>query len=276
MLTDTAIRKIKPSEKVVQLPDGNGLHLRVTPAGGKLWRFRYRFAGKETMFALGAYPEVTLAEARERLAAARKLLANGINPSEQRKEAKREDLAKTAHTFEALAREWMATRGKEWTVSYAGKTQSALERHAFPAIGMRPIAEITAPDVLALLRAIELRGTVDMAHRIQQHCGAIFRYAIAMGRATTDPVPSLRGALSTVRQEHYPALTDPIEYAGLLRDIDGYRGEATTKAAMQLLALTFQRTKEVRYAEWSQFDMEAALWRIPVISRPYGAIWIAG
>jgi integrase len=196
------------------------------------------------MLALGAYPQVTLAEARERRDAARKLLANGTNPSEQRKETKREAAAKTLHTFEVLAGEWMATRGKEWTESYAGKTRSALERHAFPALGARPIAEITAPDVLAMLRAIELRGTVDMAHRIQQHCGAIFRFAIATGRAIADPVPSLKGALSTVKQEHFAALTAPLEFAALLRDIDSYRGEATTKIAMQLLALTFQRTKE--------------------------------
>ena len=263
MLTDTAIRKIKPSEKPVKLADGQGLHLLVTPAGGKLWRFRYRHAGTEKMLALGAYPHVTLAEARERRDAARKMLANGIDPSEARKETKREEAAKTVHTFETLAREWMATRGKEWTSTYAGKTESALKRHAFPALGGRPIAEITAPEVLAMLRAIELRGTVDMAHRIQQHCGAIFRFAIATGRAVVDPVPSLKGALSTVKQEHFAALTDPVEFAALLRDIDAYRGEAVTKAAMQLLALTFQRTKEVRYAEWGQFDLEASLWRIP-------------
>jgi integrase len=215
------------------------------------------------MLSLGIYPDVGLKDARERRDAARKLLANGVDPGETRKAAKQAKAAVDTNTFEALAREWMSTRGKKWTESYSFKTKSALERNAFVAIGSKPITEITAPDVLSMLRAIELRGTVDMAHRVQQHCGAIFRYAIATGRAVSDPVPSLRGALSTVRQEHYPALTDPLEFAGLLRDIDTYRGESVTKVAMQLLALTFQRTKEVRYAEWSQFDLEAALWRIP-------------
>lgn len=262
-LTDTAIRNAKPTDKPIRLFDGGGLYLEVAPTGGKLWRLKYRVDGKEKRLALGTYPDTGLKDARSRRDDARKQLANGVDPSAARKAAKLAKAAVEINTFEALGREWMATRGKEWTPSYAGKTQSALERHAFPAIGALPIANITAPEVLALLRAIEQRGTVDMAHRIQQHCGAIFRYAIATGRATADPVPSLKGALSTVKQEHYAALTDPVEYAGLLRAIDEYRGEVTTKAAMQLLALTFQRTKEVRFSEWAQFDMDAALWRIP-------------
>jgi integrase len=206
---------------------------------------------------------VSLKGARGRRDEARKLLANDVDPGEVRKAERVAKAEAGANTFEALAREWMATRGKEWSASYAGKTQSALERHAFPSIGNRPIGDVTAPDLLALLRAIEKRGTVDMAHRIQQHCGAIFRYAIATGRARYDPVPSLAGALATVKQQHFAAITDPAEFAQLLRDIDNYRGEATTKAAMQLLSLTFQRTKEVRFAEWSQIDAPAALWRIP-------------
>lgn len=262
-LTDTAIRNAKPGEKPIRLFDGGGLYLEVSPAGGKLWRLKYRVDGKEKRLALGRYPDTGLKDARARRDDARKLLAAGADPGETRKAAKQAKAAVDTNTFEALGREWMATRGKEWTPGYASKTLSALERHAFPAIGRRPIADITAPELLALLRAIEQRGTVDMAHRVQQHCGAIFRFAIATGRAVSDPVPSLRGALSTVRQEHYAALTDPAEFAGLLRDIDAYRGEATTKVAMQLLALTFQRTKEVRFAEWAQFDLHAALWRIP-------------
>ncbi|EFK96571.1 Integrase [sediment metagenome] len=262
-LTDTSIRNAKPTDKPYSLADERGLSIQIQPAGGKWWRLRYRFDGKAKMLSLGIYPDTSLKDARTRRDDARKLLANGVDPGETRKAAKQAKAAVDTNTFEALGREWIATRGKEWTESYTFKTKSALERNAFPAIGSKPIAEITAPDLLALLRAIELRGTVDMAHRVQQHCGAIFRYAIATGRAVNDPVPSLRGALSTVRQEHYAALTDPLEFAGLLRAIDSYRGEVTTKVAMQLLALTFQRTKEVRFAEWSQFDLEAALWRIP-------------
>ena len=263
MLTDTAIRKAKPSDKPVRKFDGGGLYLEIAPTGGKLWRLKYRFDGKEKRLALGTYPDVGLQAAREGRENARKLLAAGVDPGEQRKAEKKARAEAGANTFEALGREWMATRGKEWTASYSSKTASSLERHAFPAIGSKPIAEISAPELLALLRAIEGRGTVDLAHRISQHCSAIFRFAISTGRAATDPVLSLRGALSTVKQEHYAALTEPAAFADLLRAIEAYRGEATTKTAMQLLALTFQRTKEVRFAEWSQIDLDAALWRIP-------------
>lgn len=250
------------TDKPCKWSDEKGLYLLVN-ASGKYWRFDYRFDGKRKTLALGTYPQFSLKEARDRRDEARKLVALDVDPGVQRKAAKQARVEVTANTFEALAREWMATRGKEWTESYARKTQAAIERHAFPSIGHHSVRDITAPILLALLRAIETRGTVDMAHRIQQHCGAIFRYAIATGRADRDPVPSLRGALSTVKQEHLAALTDPTEFAQLLRDIDAYRGEAVTKAAMQILALTFQRTKEVRFAEWSQFDFDAALWRIP-------------
>ena len=247
----------------MKLSDERGLYLLLNPNGSRWWRLDYRFDGKRKTLSMGTYPDVSLKLARTRRDEARTLLATGADPGVERKAVKEAKAQVGSNTFEALAREWMAVRGKEWTDSYASKTKSALERHAFPSIGSKPITEIMAPDLLMLLRAIEGRGTVDMAHRLQQHCGAIFRYAISTGRAVTDPVPSLRGSLSTVKQKHYAALTDPVAYAQLLRDIDTYRGEATTKAAMQLLALTFQRTKEVRFAEWSHFDFQAALWRIP-------------
>ena len=262
-LTDTGIRVAKPTDKARKLADEKGLYLLIQPTGAKLWRFDYRFADKRKTLAIGTYPDTGLRLARDKRDEARKLLAEDIDPCEQRKQAKHERRSAQASTFEIVAREWMRVKGAEWTDTYAGKTTAALERHAFPAIGSRPIAELTAPDLLAMLRAIEKRGTVDMAHRVQQHCGAVFRFAVSSGKAIADPTPSLKGALSTVRQVHYAALTEPAEYAHLLRDIDNYRGEITTKAAMQLLALTFQRTKEVRFAEWSQFDLDAALWRIP-------------
>ena len=262
-LTDTGIRATKPTDKARKLADEKGLYLLIQPTGGKLWRFDYRFADKRKTMAIGTFPDTGLRLARDKRDEARKLLAQGIDPCGQRKQDKQERRGAQACTFEIVARDWMRIKGAEWTDTYAGKTKSAMERHAFPAIGSRPITELTAPDLLAMLRAIEQRGTVDMAHRVQQHCGAVFRYAVSSGKATIDPTPNLTGALSTVKQEHYAALTDPIEYAQLLRDIDNYRGEVTTKVAMQMLALTFQRTKEVRFAEWSQFDFDAALWRIP-------------
>lgn len=262
-LTDTAVRNAKAGEKPVKLFDEKGLFLLIAISGGKWWRLKYRYGGKEKLLSLGTYPEVSLKAVRDRRDEARKLLAEGVDPAENRKEQKEAKADQIANTFEAIAREWMAVRGKTWSASYASKTKSALERHAFPAIGSKPVTELTPPKLLSVLRAIEKRGTVDMAHRIQQHMGAICRYAMITGKAISDPTLSLRGALSTVKQEHFIAITDPAEFAQLLRDIDSYRGEVTTKAAMQLLALCFQRTQEVRFAEWSQFDFDAALWRIP-------------
>jgi len=262
-LSDTAIRTAKPAEKPRKLADEKGMYLLIQPAGAKLWRMDYRFDSKRKTLALGTYPDTGLALAREKRDAARKLLAQDIDPGAQRKQDKHERKVSQENTFEAVARDWMKTKGKEWTDGYAAKTRACLERHAFPSMGSKPIKEITAPELLTMLRVIEKRGTVDMAHRIQQHCGAVFRYGIATGLLSADPTPSLRGALSTAKAEHYAALTDPSDYAQLLRSIDDYCGEVTTKIAMLMLACTFQRTKEVRFAEWSQFDFDAALWRIP-------------
>lgn len=262
-LTDVAVRTAKPSEKARKLADEKGMYLLIQSSGAKLWRMDYRFDDKRKTLALGTYPETSLAQAREERDEARKLLAQDIDPSAQRKQNKAERRNALTNTFEAIARDWMKVRGKEWSETYAGKTKACLERHAFPVIGSKPINGITAPELLTMLRAIEKRGTVDMAHRIQQHCGAVFRYAISTGIADADPTPSLHGALSTVKTKHYAALTDPKEFADLLRAIDEYRGEVTTKMAMLMLAYTFQRTKEIRFAEWSQFDLDGALWRIP-------------
>ncbi len=262
-LSDTAIRTAKPAEKPRKLADEKGMYLLIQPSGAKLWRMDYRFDSKRKTLTLGTYPDTGLALAREKRDTARKLLAQEIDPAAQRKQDKHERKVSQENTFEAVARDWMKTKGKEWTAGYAAKTRACLERHAFPSIGNKPIKEITAPELLTMLRVIEKRGTVDMAHRIQQHCGAIFRYGIATGLISADPTPSLRGALSTVKAEHYAALADPKDFADLLRSIDEYRGEVTTKVAMQMLACTFQRTKEVRFAEWTQIDFEAALWRIP-------------
>lgn len=262
-LKDTAIRAAKPTDKAWKLTDERGLHLLVQPSGAKLWRMNYRFNGKQKTLSFGTYPDTGLKLARERRDEARKQLAEGVDPGAVRRQEKQEKRTAQGNTFETVARDWMKKKGVQWSDTYASKTKSALERHAFPSIGSKPVKDITAPEILAMLRAIEGRGTVDMAHRIQQHCGAIFRFAVSDNKAASDPTPSLKGALTTVKQEHYAALTDPKDFAQLLRDIDGYRGEAVTKAAMQFMALVFQRTQEVRFAEWSQFDMPAALWRVP-------------
>jgi integrase len=262
-LTDLSVRTAKPGEKARKLADEKGMYLLIQSSGAKLWRMDYRFDTKRKTLALGTYPETSLAQAREKRDEARKLLAQDIDPSAQRKQDKAERRDAQANTFEAITRDWMKVRGKEWSEGYASKTKACMERHAFPVIGSKPIKSITAPELLTMLRAIEKRGTVDMAHRIQQHCGAVFRYAISTGLADADPTPSLHGALSTVKAKHYAALTDPKDFAELLRAIDEYRGEVTTRIAMLMLAYTFQRTKEIRFAEWAQFDFDAALWRIP-------------
>ncbi|WP_265943129.1 tyrosine-type recombinase/integrase [Dechloromonas sp. A34] len=202
-LTDLAIRTAKPDEKPRKLVDEKGMYLLIQTTGAKLWRMNYRFDGKQKTLALGSYPETSLGQARDKRDEARKKLAQDIDPGEQRKLEKQERRTSLANTFEVIARDWMKVRGKEWSEEYAGKTRACMERHAFPSIGSKPIKDISAPELLAMLRAIEKRGTVDMAHRIQQHCGAVFRYAISTGIADADPTPAFteryqRSKLSTM------------------------------------------------------------------------------
>jgi len=262
-LNDLGIRAAKPAGKPFKLADEKGLFLLINPNGSKLFRMKYRFGGKEKLLSFGTYPDVSLKQARDRRDEARRLLAQEVDPGAVQSARKQARAIAGQDSFEAVAREWMKTKGREWTETYASKTRSCLEHHVFPSIGKDPIKDLSAPGFLTLFRAIEKRGTIDMAHRVQQHCGAIFRFAIATGKATDNPVQNLKGALATTKRRHYAAITDPDELTELLCDIDDYRGEVTTKAAMQLLALTFQRTKEVRFAEWRQFDFVAGLWRIP-------------
>ncbi len=260
-LTDTGIRKTKPGPKASRLFDGGGLYLQVSPAGAKLWRFKYRFNGKEKLLALGVYPAVTLASARDRRDQARKLLAEGIDPSAHRKTAKamRETLA--ANSFEAVAREWIGGRKAGWSASHVSKTTTRLSNNVFPWIGSRPIAEVTAPDILAVLRRVEGRGTLDTAHRVAQACGQVFRYAVATGRADRDPTGDLRGALPAVKQEHFAAITEPTEVGELLRAIEGFKGTFIVQCALKLAPMLFVRPGELRQARWQQFDLENGEWK---------------
>lgn len=260
-LSDVTIRKAKPSDKMQRLFDGGGLYLEITPAGSKLWRQKYRFGGKEKRLAHGTYPEVTLAEARERRDAARKLLANGVDPSEHRKAERAAGEERAANSFEVVAREWLAKR--DWVPSYLSKVEAWLVNDVFPWIGKRPVAEITAPEFLKAARRVEERGAIESAHRILQNCGQIMRYAIATGRAERNPVSDLKGAISPAPERHHAAMTDPTDIGGLLRAIDVYRGSLVTKCAMQLAALTFVRPGELRHAEWSEFDLDGGEWNIP-------------
>lgn len=262
-LSDTAIRKAKPTDKTQRLFDGGGLYLEITPAGGKLWRQKYRFGGKEKRLAHGTYPEVSLAEARERRDDARKLLAAGTDPGEHKKAEKLAGEDRAANSFEAVAREWFGKFAPNWAASHAGKIMGRLENDLFPWIGSRPVAEIKAPELLRCLRRIESRGALETAHRVLQNAGQVFRYAIATGRADRDPSTDLRGALAPWKPQHYPAPTDPKAVGELLRAIDGYTGGNVVKAMLRLAPLVFVRPGELRQAEWAEIDLEAAEWNIP-------------
>lgn len=232
-LSDTKIRTTKPTDKPIKLFDGGGLFLLVTPTGGKLWNLKYRVDGKESRIALGAYPDVSLAEARQRRDQTKTLLANGVNPSETKK-AQKSAQTQEQDTFEVIAREWHAKYAPTWADSHADKIIRRLELFVFPWLGKKPIRSISAPDILSLLRKLEGRGTLDTAHRVKQNCGQVFRYAIATGRADRDPTPDLRGALPTAHKNHYASITDPIGVAQLLRAIDGYQGNFVTVCAFPL------------------------------------------
>ncbi|CAE6828819.1 tyrosine-type recombinase/integrase [Paraburkholderia nemoris] len=260
-LTDTAVRNTKPGEKPLKLFDGGGLFLLVAKTGGKLWRLKYRFGGKEKLLALGSYPEVSLKDARERRDEARRQLAKGADPGETRKAEKASKLGREADSFEVIAREWFAKYAPTWAKSHADKVIQRLEKDVFPWLGARPVVEITAPELLTVLRRIEDRGALDTALRAKQNCGQVFRYAVATGRAERDPSGDLRGALAPVKHENFASITDPAQVAELLRAIDGFRGTFIVKCALQVAPLLFVRPGELRTAEWAAFDLDKAEWR---------------
>lgn len=262
-LTDTAIRKAKPGPKPTKLRDGGGLYVQLNPDGSRWWRWDYRrpVTGKRNTLSLGTYPEVSLADARGRQAEARRLLASGIDPGEHRKAAKVAGVEKAANSFEVVTREWLGKQ--KWVESYRCKVVAWMENDVFPWIGGRPVAELAAPDFLRVARRIEERGAIESAHRIMQNCGQVMRYAVATGRADRNPVADLRGALAPPMERHHAAITDPRELGGLLRAIDGYAGDASTRAALRLAPLVFVRPGELRHAEWSEINLDAGEWNIP-------------
>ena len=262
-LTDTAIKNAKPGDKTTRLFDGGGMYLEVAPAGGKWWRLKYRYDGKEKRLSLGVYPDVSLKDARQRRDDARKLLADGVDPGENRKAVKAAKTERAGNSFEVIAREWFAKNSTTWTENHGSRIIRRLERDVFPWIGGRPIADITAPELLAVLRRIEERGAVETAHRAHQNCGQVFRYAIATGRAERDPSPDLKGALPPVKQTHHAAITEPKAIGELLCAIDGYQGHFVTKCALRLAPLFFVRPGELRKAEWAEIDLDKAEWNIP-------------
>ncbi len=272
-LTDTKVRMTKPTDKPQKLFDGGGLFLLVTPTGGKLWNFKYRFDGKEKKLALGAYPDVPLAVARQKRDQARALLASDVDPSDNKKAQKAAGTQET-ETFEIVAREWHAKYSPSWAASHAKTTIRRLELFIFPWLGARQIKTITAPELLAALRRIEAKGATETAHRVKQVCGQVFRYAVATGRAERDPSGDLRGAIPPTSVKHMATITDPKEIAGLLRSIDDYRGGIVTRCALQLAPLVFVRPGELQQAEWSEFNLETAEWRIPAEKMKAGVLHI--
>jgi integrase len=264
-LSDAQVSKAKPTDKEFKLSDGGGLHLLVTTTGGKLWRLQYRINGKQKLLALGRYPEITLANARKRREDARTLLANGQDPSEAKKAAKKAAAIKEASSFELIAREWFSKNKPVWSPGHALTVICRLEKDVFPAIGNKPVSEITASDVRTMLLKIEARGAAETALRIKIMCGQVFRYAVATGRLEHDPSAALKPREIFKRREtqHHAAITDPKELAPLLRAIDEYQGTIIVKSALQLTPLLFVRPGELQKMEWADLDLEAALWSIP-------------
>lgn len=258
-LTDTAIRGAKPAEKQQKLFDGNGLFLLVKPNGAKSWRLKYRFQGKEKLITLGSYPMVSLKEARERATVARKALESGVDPSAQRKREK--NMAQ--NTFELVAREWHEIQTAKWSATYAEATLNRMQRNLFPFIGSKPVNDVSAPEILALLRKVEARGAIGSAHALKHICSSVMRYAIATGRAERDPAADLRGALSPHVKKHRPALTAPESVGNLMHAIYNYQGSLVVRSALKMMAFTFCRSTEIREAEWREFDFEDNIWRIP-------------
>ncbi|MFA5990568.1 MAG: integrase arm-type DNA-binding domain-containing protein [Sphingomonas sp.] len=263
MLTDLAVRKAVAREKPYKLSDGGGLYLLVTKAGQRCWRVDYRFGEKRATAALGVYPTVSLAEARAKRLEIKKQIADGMNPSAKRKIDKITGLLANVNSFQAVAEEWLDKARREGRAEVTlGKLKWLLE-FAHPIIGARKIGEIKAPELLAVLRAVEKRGHYETARRLRSTCGRVFRYAIATGRADRDISADLRGAITVPKVTHRAAITSPMEAGVLLRAIDAYSGYPVTHAALRLAPHVFVRPGELRHAEWTEFDLTKNVWTIP-------------
>jgi integrase len=257
------LRGLKSTGKVQKHPDGDGLYLYVSPTGGKLWRLDYRYEGKRKTLSMGAYPVVTVADARARRHEAKRQLAQGIDPCAHKQAAKASARAEITDTYEIIAREWFAKYAPCWSESNKVKVLARQVNYIFPFIGAKNIRDVSAPELLSALRHIEKRGSLDTAHRALQDCSRIFRYAVATGRGERDTAADLRGALPPAKGSSFATITDPKEVGALLRAIEAYSGGIVVACALRLASLVFVRPGELRRAEWAEFNLENAEWRIP-------------
>lgn len=265
-LSDIQVKNAKPKDKDYKLSDGYGLHLLVTPTGGKLWRFQYRYADKQKLLSFGSYPSITLADARQRREDARKLLANGVDPSEIKKAQKAAVISSNEKSLEVVARAWHSGKVEGWAESHAKTTMERLEKNIFPWLGAKPVNEIKLSDIKPVLHRIEERAP-ESARRMYVALNMIFRYCVASEFIGRNPFEGLKPK-DIMRREpiekHFPALTQPHELAPLLRAIDDFKGSFIVKCALQLAPLVFVRPGELRHAEWSEIDFDKAEWNIPI------------
>ncbi|SCX72647.1 integrase arm-type DNA-binding domain-containing protein [Variovorax sp. EL159] len=274
--SDIILRNIKPGDKRKRISDGDGLYLLLFVKGGSHgWRFDYSVHGKRKTLSLGTYPDTGLKLARDKAATARQLVAAGVDPSANRKVARAQfALANLASkradaglpvldSFEDVAREWFNTRRDDWAASYGDKIIRRLEVDVFPWIGRTPVEEVTPPQLLTVLRRIESRGVVETAHRALENCGQVFRFAVATGKAVSNPARDLKDALRKPTVRHFPAITDPLRLSELLRACDAYQGTHVVRAALRLLPMVLLRPGELRLARWGEFDLDAGVWTVP-------------
>ena len=263
-LTELAVRKAKPSSKPKKLTDGRGLYLLLHPNGSKYWRMKYRFMGKEKLLALGVWPSVSLTEARKKRNESKLILKSGADPSMAKKNQKLTQYIRQSNTFGSVTEEWLEMKQKEWRSTYFDDTKRTIEIHLLPDLGQRPIAEITSPEVLSVLKKIEEQGKLEAASRSRQKCGAIFRYANLKQLCAHNPVSNLKGALASPQKKKFNSIA-PKDLPQFLLKLEEYDGAIITKLALRFIMLTLARTSEVRFALWDEFDLETeeAVWRIP-------------
>ncbi|MFM0236184.1 tyrosine-type recombinase/integrase [Paraburkholderia sediminicola] len=260
-LTDVAVRSASPHERAYRLTDGGGMYLEIAPSGGKYWRLKYRFGGRERRLALGVYPDVSLAAARKKRSAAREQLAAGIDPSDVKKADKRAARLNSNNSFEAVARDWLEERKSVVQIGQHEKTLARLQNDVFPWLGKRPITEVDAPEILVVLKRIDSRGARYSAHRVRSEISRVFRYAIKEGKAKSDPAKDLIGAIPPPIETHFAALTEPAKVAEMFRAFDGFSGTFPVLCALKLAPMLFVRPGELRRAEWAQFDLDKGEWR---------------